>query len=70
MKIKALGSRYSKSIQKPIVYTIEECSACNLKTKREFKLGDYVFKEVGECSKCKGKTTISMIFSEQLKKSK
>ncbi|MCP8323211.1 MAG: hypothetical protein L6N96_03430 [Candidatus Methylarchaceae archaeon HK02M2] len=51
-----------------IVYTIEECPSCDLKTKRAFQSGDYVFKEGGECTKCKGKTTINMIYSEKVEK--
>ncbi|HEY4699065.1 MAG TPA: hypothetical protein VIH27_01660 [Nitrososphaerales archaeon] len=51
------------------VFTIETCSACNFKTKRPFQLGDYVFKEAGDCTHCnKSKTLIEMIYAEQIKK--
>lgn len=46
------------------VFTVEDCSNCGTKTKRAFKLGDYVYKEGGECAKCHSKTLISMIFAE------
>jgi len=48
-----------------LVFTVEECSSCGLKTKRAFQSGDYVYKEGGECTKCKGKTRINMIYSEK-----
>jgi hypothetical protein len=53
--------------EKPIVYTIEECQKCGLKTKRTFKIGDFVYM-VGElCSKCKASTLITMIYAESVK---
>ncbi|MEM3437890.1 MAG: hypothetical protein QXP55_05120 [Nitrososphaerales archaeon] len=51
---------------KSLVFTIEECDSCHLKMKRDFRLGDYIYKEGGECSKCKGKTKIIMIYSEKV----
>lgn len=48
------------------VFTVEDCSSCGTKTKRAFKLGDYVYKEGAECVKCHAKTIISMIFAEQI----
>ncbi|MCP8315832.1 MAG: hypothetical protein H3Z51_03090 [archaeon] len=48
-----------------LVFTTEECSSCGLKTKRAFQSGDYVYKEEGECSKCKGKMRINTIYSEK-----
>jgi hypothetical protein len=53
--------------EKPIVYTVEECQQCGLKTKRTFKIGDFVYK-VGElCSKCRASTLITMIYAEAMK---
>ncbi len=46
------------------VFTVEDCSNCGTKTKRAFRIGDYVFKEGAECAKCHSKTLISMIFAE------
>ncbi len=46
------------------VFTVEDCQSCGTKTKRAFKMGDYVYREGGECAKCHAKTLISMIFAE------
>jgi len=48
-----------------LVFVVEECGSCGLKTKRAFQSGDYVYKEGGECTRCKGRTKINMIFSEK-----
>jgi rRNA maturation protein Nop10 len=55
------------SKEKALVYTIEECNQCGLKTKRSFKIGDFVFKLGELCSKCKGSTLITMIYAEYVK---
>jgi len=53
--------------EKHTIYTIEECQQCRLKTKRTFKLGDFVYK-IGElCSKCSASTLITMIYAEYMK---
>ena len=58
----------SRKKEKNEVYTIEECQSCNMKTKRIFHQGDYVYKnDVGRCSSCDSRTTIPMIFSEPIK---
>ncbi len=49
------------------VFTIEDCPQCGTKTKRAFKMGDYVYKEGGDCAKCKAKTIVSMIYAELIK---
>lgn len=46
------------------VFTIEECPNDGTKTKRAFKLGDYVYKEGAECPKDHAKTVITMIYAE------
>ena len=52
------------------VYTIEVCPSCNFKTKRPFEAGDFVFKELTECSHCKkAKSRIEMIYAEPIPKS-
>jgi DNA-directed RNA polymerase subunit RPC12/RpoP len=48
------------------VFTIEDCSSCGTKTKRAFKLGDFVYKDGGECQKCRSRTLITMIYAEQI----
>ncbi len=50
------------------VYTIETCQSCGEKTKRDFKVGDYVLADAGTCAKCQGKKTISIIYGEKLPK--
>jgi len=42
--------------------TVLQCEKCDYKEEREFQVGDYVLKKVGECSKCKGPLYISMIY--------
>lgn len=46
------------------VFTIEECPACNQKTKRSFQAGDYVTKDGAKCAKCGNQTRISLIYAE------
>ena len=46
------------------VFTVENCSNCSTKTKRAFRIGDYVYKDGAECAKCHSKTLITMIFAE------
>jgi NAD-dependent SIR2 family protein deacetylase len=50
------------------VYTIEECQNCKVKTKREFKMGDYIVGEAGICEKCQGKKMIVLIYGEKIPK--
>lgn len=62
----------SSSEKKPAkltVFAIDECNQCKLKTKRSFKIGDYVHKGVGECQSCKGKLLTTMIYGEPAKTS-
>jgi len=41
---------------------------CNFKEEREFKRGDYIFKEVGSCPKCNSPLVIVAIYAKSLKK--
>ena len=50
------------------VYTIEECQGCKQKTKRDFKVGDYITAEAGACEKCQGKKMIVSIYGESVPK--
>lgn len=47
------------------VFTIEECQSCKLKTKRDFKVGDYIWSAAGTCEKCQGQKTIVLIYGEK-----
>lgn len=50
--------------------TLIKCSNynCNFKEEREFKRGDYIFKEVGTCPKCNNTLLIESIYAKPLKK--
>lgn len=67
VKITALLSTKRKSPS--MVYTMEECLKCQVKNKRSFTTGDYVFKHSGSCSQCGGEKSITMIYSEVLQPS-
>jgi len=54
----------------PKVSTLLVCSNCNFKSVREFKRGDYIFKESDECPKCKEKMIITEIYRETEEKEK
>ena len=63
LPLPSLGEKRGKQV----VYTIEECKVCKLKTKRHFQVNDYVYKDSGECPKCKTRMTITMIYAEPVK---
>ncbi len=48
-------------------FTVEKCDKCNKEHKRKFSEGDYLFKQVSDCS-CEGTMFIEKIFSETLEK--
>ncbi|MEM2856549.1 MAG: hypothetical protein QW416_05550 [Candidatus Nitrosocaldaceae archaeon] len=56
-----------KEEEKAIVYTIEECTKCKHKLKRDFNVGDYVYKHGNKCKKCGSDTIISMVYAEYVK---
>ena len=47
------------------VYTIEECQSCKQKTKRDFRVGDYIIGAAGTCEKCQGQKMIVLIYGEK-----
>jgi len=51
-------------IKIPPVITIIECKKCGLKSEREFKRGDYVFKKGEKCQKCDDEMLITGIYRE------
>jgi len=53
-----------KKEEKITAYTVEQCNSCNAISKRNFKGGDYVFKNTDSCSSCKGQKSIAKIFGE------
>lgn len=63
LQIRARALRLTFKTQ-PVVTTIV-CKSCDFKNVREFKRGDYIFKELDDsCPKCKEKMKISSIFRE------
>lgn len=58
---------FSKKEEIRTPYTVEECTSCHKESKRDFKDGDFIFKESSECISCKGKLRISKIFGEIIK---
>jgi hypothetical protein len=57
-------------IDNPPILTAVECKACNDKVTREFKRGDYVFKEAEKCPKCSSLGMIVAIYREVKEKEK
>jgi erythromycin esterase-like protein len=51
------------------VFTIESCFNDNINIKRSFQQDDFIYKESGECPKCKSKMVITAIYAEPLKQS-
>jgi hypothetical protein len=54
----------------PPVNTTIECKKCGIKNVREFKRGDYIFKETEPCEKCNDKMLITAIYREVKEKEK
>ncbi len=57
-------------IDNPPILTAIECKKCNEKVTREFKRGDYVFKEMEKCPKCDAMGMIVAIYREVKEKEK
>lgn len=58
---------FSKKKETILPYSIEECSSCKAISKRKFREGDYIFKNLDHCSSCKGQISIVKIFGEVVK---
>src|SRR3972149_7834762 len=54
----------SLKIEAPPILTTIECRKCGIKNVREFKRGDYVYKELEKCEKCDDKEIITAIYRE------
>ncbi|MFX1486252.1 MAG: hypothetical protein ACFFBS_04060 [Promethearchaeota archaeon] len=50
--------------------SIIKCRTCDFTEIRDFERGDYIFKEVGDCKECQGKTFIKTIYTVPLRKEK
>jgi predicted Zn-ribbon and HTH transcriptional regulator len=68
LQMRRHGSRPSIEVA-PIMTTIE-CKKCGYKNVREFKRGDYIFKEAEPCPKCNEKMMITAIYREVKEKDK
>ena len=42
--------------------------SCNFKEEREFRRGDYIFKEVGSCPKCNSPLVVVAVYAKTFKK--
>ncbi len=60
----------SLKIETPPILTAIECKQCNEKATREFKRGDFVFKEDEKCPKCSTPGMIVAIYREVKEKEK
>lgn len=69
-RTRAVTSR-KPDIKKVDVVTTLRCSSCDLKRVREFKRGDYIFKDDEPCTRCEGQMMITDIHTkEETKKSR
>ncbi len=57
-------------IENPPILTAIECPKCKEKVTREFKRGDYIFKEMEKCPKCEDTGMIVAIYREVKEKEK
>ena len=60
----------SMKIEAPKVMTTIECRKCGFKSVREFKRGDFVFKDLDPCQKCDDTMIITGIYKEVKEKEK
>ncbi len=65
MAVSAMKSR-QELIKKKVIVTQLKCNSCDYSERREFKEGDYVGKEAGECPKCGGKLLVDAIYLEEV----
>lgn len=57
-------------IESPQILTAIDCKSCNGVQTREFKRGDYVYKDNEKCPKCEGTGMIVAIYREVKEKEK
>lgn len=65
MAVSAMKSR-QEPLKKKVIVTQLKCNNCDYSERREFKEGDYVGKEVGDCPKCGGKLLVDAIYLEEV----
>ena len=65
-----VGVRPPQPLIKPInTVTVIKCENCDYTEIRDFKKGDFIFKQVGKCQKCGGDLYIKTIYTVEPKKS-
>ncbi|MGD2201169.1 MAG: hypothetical protein PVJ38_06035 [Candidatus Bathyarchaeota archaeon] len=60
-RTKAVSSTKKPDVPEVEVVTILECPSCDLKRVRDFKRGDYVYKDDEPCTRCEGTMVITGI---------
>lgn len=51
-----------------VPYTVEQCTSCGKSSRRQFVVGDHVFKTAEKCTSCgSGQMMIAKIFGEAMK---
>lgn len=59
-----IGVRTVPPLMKPInTMTVIKCSKCEYSEIREFRKGDYIFKDLGKCRDCEGNAYIKSIYT-------
>jgi hypothetical protein len=62
-----MGKKTSDPIRQTL--TILKCKSCSAIKVRNYEDGDFIFKSMGSCDKCKNSMEIDQIYSVKLKKS-
>ncbi|WEU40668.1 MAG: hypothetical protein OdinLCB4_001705 [Candidatus Odinarchaeum yellowstonii] len=66
-----IGARPVPSLMKPVnTMTVIKCDKCGFSEIREFRRGDYIFKELGKCKDCDGTAYIKSIYTIEEEKGK
>ena len=66
-----IGVRPVPPLMKPVnTMTVIKCDKCGYSEIREFRKGDYIFKEVGKCKDCDGVAYIKAVYTIEEEKSK
>jgi hypothetical protein len=63
-----MGKNTSDPIRQTL--TILKCKSCSAIKVRNYENGDFIFKSMGSCDKCKNSMKIDQIYSVKLKKSR
>jgi len=61
-----MGFRFFGKKERYEIVSVEECSSCGMKIKRQAKSGDFVYAIVGRCKKCNSVLRIAAVYKEKL----